>query len=180
MSRRLATALAAGTFALLSVLGAGSPASAAVSTSQKLSVLSSWTQTSASSYNAWNAGRLNQAAWAAYGFDWSTDYCSSSPDNPLGFTFNLACYRHDFGYRNHKAMGIFSANKARLDSAFYEDLKRVCATYNSVVRPACTSLAWTYYQAVSIFGSVAAVSQADLDRAARMKADAERAAARRG
>ncbi|MEU7956562.1 MULTISPECIES: phospholipase [Micromonospora] len=180
MSRRLATALAAGTFALLSVLGVGSPASAAVSTSQKLSVLSSWTQTSASSYNAWNAGRLNQAAWADYGFDWSTDYCSSSPDNPLGFTFNLSCYRHDFGYRNHKAMGIFSANKARLDSAFYEDLKRVCATYNSVVRPACTSLAWTYYQAVSIFGSVAAVSQADLDRAARMKADAERAAARRG
>ncbi|MBM7076766.1 phospholipase [Micromonospora humida] len=180
MSRRLATALAAGTFALLSMLGVGSPASAAVSTSQKLSVLSSWTQTSASSYNAWNAGRLNQAAWADYGFDWSTDYCSSSPDNPLGFTFNLSCYRHDFGYRNHKAMGIFSANKARLDSAFYEDLKRVCATYNSVVRPACTSLAWTYYQAVSIFGSVAAVSQADLDRAARMKADAERAAARRG
>ncbi|MFY1625188.1 phospholipase [Micromonospora sp. WMMD723] len=180
MSRRLATALAAGTFALLSVLGVGSPASAAVSTSQKLSVLSSWTQTSASSYNAWNAGRLNQAAWADYGFDWSTDYCSSSPDNPLGFTFNLSCYRHDFGYRNHKAMGIFSANKSRLDSAFYEDLKRVCATYNSVVRPACTSLAWTYYQAVSIFGSVAAVSQADLDRAARMKADAERAAARRG
>ncbi|MEU1756413.1 phospholipase [Micromonospora matsumotoense] len=180
MSRRLATALAAGTFALLSVLGVGSPASAAVSTAQKLSVLSSWTQTSASSYNAWNSGRLNQAAWADYGFDWSTDYCSSSPDNPLGFTFNLSCYRHDFGYRNHKAMGIFSANKTRLDSAFYEDLKRVCATYNSVVRPACTSLAWTYYQAVSIFGSVAAVSQADLDRAARMKADAERAAARRG
>ncbi|WP_432900836.1 phospholipase [Micromonospora matsumotoense] len=180
MSRRLATALAAGTLALLSVLGVGSPASAAVSTAQKLSVLSSWTQTSASSYNAWNSGRLNQAAWADYGFDWSTDYCSSSPDNPLGFTFNLSCYRHDFGYRNHKAMGIFSANKTRLDSAFYEDLKRVCATYNSVVRPACTSLAWTYYQAVSIFGSVAAVSQADLDRAARMKADAERAAAVRG
>ena len=74
-------------------------------------------------------------------------------------------------------MGTFSANKSRLDSAFYEDLKRVCATYNSVVRPACYSLAWTYYQAVSIFGSVAAVQQADLDRAARMKADAERAAA---
>ena len=57
------------------------------------------------------------------------------------------------------------------------DLKRVCATYNAVVRPACYSLAWTYYQAVSVFGSVAAVSQADLDRAARMKADAQRRAA---
>ncbi|WBC12616.1 phospholipase [Micromonospora sp. WMMA1998] len=180
MSRRLATALAAGTLALLTLLGLATPAAAAVSTQQKLSVLSSWTQTSASSYNAWNSARLNKAPWAEYGFDWSTDYCSSSPDNPLGFTFNLSCYRHDFGYRNHKAMGIFPANKSRLDSAFYADLKRVCATYNSVVRPACYSLAWTYYQAVSIFGSVAAVQQADLDRAARMKADAERRAAVRG
>ncbi|MFI7428386.1 phospholipase [Micromonospora sp. NPDC049836] len=179
MSRRLTTALAAGMFALLIALGVGSPAAAAVSTEQKLSVLSSWTQTSATSYNAWNAGRLNKAAWSEYAFDWSTDYCSSSPDNPLGFSFNLSCYRHDFGYRNYKAMGVFSANKSRLDSAFYADLKRVCATYNTVVRPACYSLAWTYYQAVSIFGSVAAVQQADIDRAARMKADAERRAAAR-
>ncbi|MFI5832185.1 phospholipase [Micromonospora sp. NPDC051300] len=179
MSRRLATTLAAGMIALLTMLGLASPAAAAVSTQQKLSVLSSWTQTSASSYNAWNSARLNRTPWVEYGFDWSTDYCSSSPDNPLGFSFNLSCYRHDFGYRNHKAMGIFSANKSRLDSAFYADLKRVCATYNAVVRPACYSLAWTYYQAVSVFGSVAAVQQSDIDRAARMKADAERRAAAR-
>ncbi|WBB74309.1 phospholipase [Micromonospora sp. WMMD1128] len=179
MTRRLATTLAAGMIALLTVLGLASPAAAAVSTAQKLSVLSTWTQTSASSYNAWNSARLNKAPWAEYGFDWSTDYCSSSPDNPLGFSFNLSCYRHDFGYRNHKAMGIFPANKSRLDSAFYADLKRVCATYNTIVRPACYSLAWTYYQAVNVFGSVAAVRQADLDRAARMKADAERRAAPR-
>ena len=139
-------------------------------------MLSSWTQTSATSYNSWNAARLNQAAWADYAFIWSTDYCSSSPDNPLGFKFNLSCYRHDFGYRNYKAVGQFSANKSRLDSAFYADLKRVCATYSIVVQPACYSLAWTYYQAVSIFGTPAAVQQADIDRAARMKADAERRA----
>lgn len=178
MSRRLATVLAAGAFSLLVTLGLASPAAAAVSTTQKLSVLSSWTQTSATSYNAWNSGRLNKAAWADYNFDWSTDYCSSSPDNPLGFNFSLSCYRHDFGYRNYKAMGQFSANKSRLDSAFYADLKRVCATYNVVVRPACYSLAWTYYEAVSVFGSVAAVKQADLDRAARIKADDERQARR--
>ncbi|MCO1613932.1 phospholipase [Micromonospora tulbaghiae] len=179
MSRRLATTLAAGALALLTMLGLATPAAAAVSTQQKLSVLTSWTQTSASSYNAWNSARQNRAPWTEYGFDWSTDYCSSSPDNPIGFNFKLSCYRHDFGYRNHKAMGVFSAGKSRLDSAFYADLKRVCATYNAVVRPACYSLAWTYYQAVSVFGSVAAVSQADLDRAARMKADAERRAAAR-
>ncbi|MFC0030972.1 phospholipase [Micromonospora chaiyaphumensis] len=178
MSRRLTTLLAAGTIALLTAVGVATPAAAAVSTEQKLAVLSSWTQTSASSYTAWNSARLNRAPWTEYNFDWSTDYCSSSPDNPLGFNFSLSCYRHDFGYRNHKAMGIFPANKSRLDSAFYADLKRVCATYNTVVRPACYSLAWTYYQAVSVFGSVAAVQQADLDRAARMKAQAERTAAR--
>ncbi|WP_428963436.1 phospholipase [Micromonospora fluostatini] len=177
MRRRLATLVATAALALAGTFAAASPAAAAPTQQQKLSVLSSWTQTSATSYNNWNSARLNRAPWAAYNFDWSTDYCSSSPDNPLGFSFATSCHRHDFGYRNYKAVGQFSANKARLDSAFYEDLKRVCATYNSVVRPACLSLAWTYYEAVRLFGSVAAVSQADLDRAADLKAHAEQRAA---
>ena len=57
--------------------------------------------------------------------------------------------------------------KTRLDDAFYADLRRKCATYNFLVRPACYSLAWTYYQAVRAFGSVV-VSRADIDRAARL------------
>jgi hypothetical protein len=166
---RLRALLLAPIPALLVVFALASPA-AAVTTSEKLAVLSSWTQTSSSSYSAWNSARQNQAAWAAYGFDWSTDLCSSSPDNPLGFDFRLSCARHDFGYRNHKAMGIFAANKSRLDSAFYEDLKRKCATYNAFVRPACYSLAWTYYQAVKAFGSIA-VSKADLARANKLYQD---------
>lgn len=162
--------------AMIAVLAISSPA-AAVTAAEKLAVMSSWSQTSATSYNAWNSARQNQGAWAAYAFDWSTDYCSSSPDNPLGFDFKLSCHRHDFNYRNYKAMGQFSANKARIDSAFYEDLKRKCATYNVVVRPACTSLAWTYYQAVKQFGSVGAVSQADIAKAQKLKDDALRRAA---
>lgn len=162
MTRRLIL-LSAAIAAL--VLGVGQPAVAA--SADKMAVLSSWTQTSAASYNAWNAARQNPGAWAAYAFDWSTDYCSSSPDNPLGFNFTLACARHDFGYRNYKAAGTFAANKSRLDSAFYEDLKRKCATYNALVRPACTSLAWTYYQAVKNFGSVV-VRDGDIDRAAAL------------
>jgi hypothetical protein len=151
------------------------PAGAAhAATADKLSVLSSWTQATAASTNAWNTARLNRGQWSSYGFDWSTDYCTSSPDNPLGFTFNNSCAHHDFGYRNYKAVGQFPANKDRVDSMFYADLRRVCATYNSAVRPACNSLAWTYYQAVHVFGSLAKVSQADLDKAARMKADALR------
>jgi hypothetical protein len=164
---------------LVSVLALLLPANGAfaVTIDEKLAVLSSWTQTSATSYNAWNTARLNRAAWASYSFDWSTDYCSGSPDNPLGFDFRLPCWRHDFGYRNYKAMGRFPANKDRLDSAFYADLKRKCATYSFVSQPACLSLAWTYYQAVRQFGTTAAVSKSDIDRAAAMKRAALRSAA---
>ncbi|MGV9575022.1 phospholipase, partial [Streptomyces nigra] len=125
MRRTLTTTLAASAVSVATLVVLAPAAQAAPA--DKPQVLSSWTQTSASSYNAWVSARNNQSAWAAYGFDWSTDYCSSSPDNPFGFPFQTSCARHDFGYRNYKALGTFSANKSRLDSAFYEDLKRVCA-----------------------------------------------------
>ncbi|MFF7721937.1 phospholipase [Streptomyces luteogriseus] len=150
MHRRFATGLATTTLTLVTVIGAATSASAAPA--DKPQVLANWTQTSASSYNTWAAARANQAAWAAYAFDWSTDYCSSSPDNPFGFPFAMSCARHDFGYRNYKASGSFSVNKSRLDSAFYEDLKRVCAAYSGGTKTSCTSTAWTYYQAVRAFG----------------------------
>jgi hypothetical protein len=172
MPRRLLTLLSAGALALLMLLGIAAPAAAATN-AERLAALSSFTQTSASSYNAWNAARLDRGPWQAYNFDWSTDYCSSSPDNPFGFAFELSCYRHDFGYRNYKAMGQFSAAKSRLDSAFYADLKRVCTRYNAALKPICDGLAWTYYQAVRAFGKVA-VSQADLDKAAAQIAEVRR------
>jgi hypothetical protein len=150
-------------FALLVPAGAVQAAAAS-----KTEVLSNWTQPTAASYDAWNSARLNQGPWASYGFDWSTDYCSSSPDQPLGFDFRLSCQHHDFGYRNYKAVGQFPANKARVDNTFYADLKRKCGAYSSIVRPACLSLAWTYYQAVSIFGSVSAVKKSDIEKAKRM------------
>jgi hypothetical protein len=154
MRRRFALPLVAAALALpAALIPAGS---AAAAPADKLQVLSSWTQTSATSYNAWAAARANQGAWSAYGFNWSTDYCSTSPDNPFGFPFKMSCARHDFGYRNYKAVGTFDANKSRLDSAFYEDLKRVCNRYSGATRTACNSTAWTYYQAVSAFGFSAA------------------------
>lgn len=66
--------------------------------------------------------------------------------------FDNACARHDFGYRNYKAAGQFDANKSRLDSAFYEDMKRVRTGYTGEKNTACNSTAWTYYQAVKIVG----------------------------
>ena len=172
MTRRLLIVL---TLALAALIPAGA-ATAAGTPADKLTVLSNWTQPTAASTAAWNAARTNQGAWTAYGFDWSTDYCSDSPDNPLGFAFSTSCWHHDFGYRNYKAVGQFPANKDRIDNMFYADLKRVCATYNSVLQPACYSLAWTYYEAVHVFGSIAAVSPADIDKAARIKSESLRAA----
>jgi hypothetical protein len=168
--RRLTTVLLTPLAGVILALAAAAPA-AAVTIEQTLSVLSTWSQPSSSSFNSWNSGLQNQGAWAEYGFDWSTDYCSTSPDQPLGFDFRMPCHRHDFGYRNYKAVNAFDANKSRIDDSFYFDLKARCATYNAFVRPACNSLAWTYYQAVRTFGSLAAVSQTDLDRAAKLKAD---------
>ena len=172
--RRLTRFLLAPVAGMLVALTIATPAAAAVTAEQKLSVMSSWSQPSSGSYNAWNAARLNQAAWAEYAFDWSTDLCSTSPDRPLGFDFRLPCTRHDFGYRNYKAMGQFPANKSRIDDAFYFDLRAKCATYNVFVRPSCYSLAWTYYQAAKTFGSLR-VSQAELDKAAKMKAEGTKA-----
>ncbi|MFI5889512.1 phospholipase [Actinoplanes sp. NPDC051513] len=141
---------------------------ASAATDDKPAVLLGWTQPNAASTNAWNAARLNRTPWQSYNFDWSTDYCSASPDKPLGFDFTLSCWHHDFGYRNYKAIGAFPANKGRIDDTFYADLKRKCATYSSIVRPACYSLAWTYYEAVHNFGSLSAVKQADLNRASAL------------
>ncbi|MGW0414244.1 phospholipase [Streptomyces collinus] len=150
MHRKLATGFAASAMAVLTVTVTATAATAAPA--DKPQVLANFTQTTASSYNAWAAARADQGAWAAYAFDWSTDYCSDSPDNPLGFPFKMSCARHDFGYRNYKAAGTFSANKSRLDSALYEDLKRVCNGYSGATKTACNSTAWTYYQAVKAFG----------------------------
>ncbi|WP_412077957.1 phospholipase [Streptomyces xanthophaeus] len=138
--------------ALLLVTATTASAAPAPVPADKPQVLSRWTQTGAASYQAWAEARGDRGAWAAYGFDWSTDYCTASPDNPLGFPFALACARHDFGYRNHQAAGRFPAAKSRLDEAFHADMTRVCAQYGGARRGSCESTAWTYYQAVRLFG----------------------------
>lgn len=150
MRRRLVAGAIVTSASLVAVLGTAT--SAAADPADKPQVLASWTQPDAGSQQAFLAARADQGSWAEYNFDWSTDVCSSSPDNPFGFPFENGCIRHDFGYRNYKAQGDFEANKARLDSAFYEDLKRVCAAYDGAKKEACDALAWTYYQAVVIVG----------------------------
>jgi hypothetical protein len=95
--------------------------------------------------------RNNQIAYPE--LDWTTDYCSNSPDSGPGFNFKNACTRHDFGYRNYKRFGVFnSGGKDYSDYIFYNDMKADCAARSWYQRPTCYSLAWTYYQAVKNFG----------------------------
>ncbi|KAL8284436.1 hypothetical protein RB601_006912 [Gaeumannomyces tritici] len=85
--------------------------------------------------------------------DWTTDGCSSSPDNPLGFPFLPGCHRHDFGYRNFKIQTRFTeSNRLRLDNKLRVDLKYQCQSVNDIVRSLCNSLADVYYAAVRAFG----------------------------
>lgn len=111
------------------------------------------------SYYAWvdeyNVRRTNK--WK---FDWSTDGCSHAPDDPDGFNFYWACYRHDFGYRNYKALvGKATFNKtykARVDDAFLLDMQARCllATLpNSPMRGRCNAYAKLYYNVVKKLGN---------------------------
>ena len=165
--RRVAVLFATTVTAVLGLFLSTAQPAGAGTTQDRLAVLANWTQTSAASYGAWYIADGNQSTWTAYAFDWTTDYCSVSPDRPLGFDFAMSCARHDFGYRNYRAAGQFSTNKSRVDKALRADLLRVCATYEFLLRPACRSLAWTYYEAVHLFGSFA-VSATDVAHAARL------------
>jgi hypothetical protein len=169
MTRSVRRTIVVAVSALAMLVPAAAARAASAVPADKVAVLASWTQTTAASTNTWLAARANQAAWSAYAFDWTTDYCSDSPDKPLGYDFTLPCAHHDFGYRNYKAVGLFDANKDRLDTMLYDDLLRKCATYSSILQPPCNSLAWTYYEAVHEFGSFAAVQPADIQRAQQMK-----------
>jgi hypothetical protein len=154
---------------LLLLLGLAVPAHA-VTVNEKLALLSSWSQPTDASRAAFLNGYGHSGDYAAYHLDWSTDLCSTSPDQPAGFDFRNSCRRHDFGYRNYKAVGQFPANKDRIDSAFYHDMRSVCAGYSGARKTECDGLAWTYYQAVKKFGTLDAVQQSDLDRLERSAA----------
>ncbi|KAI9163090.1 hypothetical protein HJFPF1_04688 [Paramyrothecium foliicola] len=83
--------------------------------------------------------------------DWTSDGCTSSPDNPLNFPFVPACHRHDFGYHNYRAQSRFTvSNKKRIDDNFLADLRFQCQS-TSVVG-VCNALAQVYYAAVRAFG----------------------------
>ena len=93
----------------------------------------------------------NVRAQQPYGdqLDWGSDGCSNSPDNPFGFNFVKACYRHDFGYRNYKRQSRFTEpNRLTIDNKFKSDLYEICNG-----NWACNRTADVYYAAVRQFGN---------------------------
>lgn len=76
--------------------------------------------------------------------DWSSDGCSSSPDNPFGFNFIEECHRHDFGYRNYKAQGRFEAGKAKIDTNFKTDMYKQCETEGGVFEVAACKVSFDF------------------------------------
>ncbi len=90
--------------------------------------------------------------------DWSNDGCSG-PARGTGvtFDFNNACIRHDFGYRNYKALGLLTEDKrGDVDKIFYNDMKEHCSTRSILLKPGCYAAAERYYRLVRRFGASAA------------------------
>jgi hypothetical protein len=148
----LRTKVLAAVAGIVLALAGATPAHATTSRQQRLDFLLVLTSPTAVSSQTWYAVLLNRDAWYDFGFDWSTDLCSNSPDRPFGFDFRLACWRHDFGYQNYRALAALAENKAHVDGAFYVDLIAVCAQQGGWKRPLCNTLAFLYYQAVVNFG----------------------------
>ncbi|GAB2667742.1 hypothetical protein GCM10027271_29270 [Saccharopolyspora gloriosae] len=93
--------------------------------------------------------------------DWSSDSCSWSPDEPLGFDFSTSCDRHDFGYRNYKAQDRFSEdNRLRIDDNFKADMYSGCDDDST-----CKAAANVYYEAVRQFGNMSTSTSSAVEQA---------------
>lgn len=67
------------------------------------------------------------------------------------FPFVNACNAHDICY------GTLGSSRASCDSRFYSNLLAICSANasTSANRVICNGLAWTYYEAVHLFGQSA-------------------------
>lgn len=118
-------------------------------------------------------GQLRAQQPHADQLDWSSDGCSSSPDDPFGFTFLPACHRHDFGYRNYKRQARFTEdNRLRIDNRFRSDMYGICGG-----NWLCLRTADVYYWAVRQFGGSSVSTAQAVDNAARSSVYARRTGA---
>lgn len=118
------------------------------------------TENTTAGWNRWmSVYDGGESIYFEYGFNWSTDYCSWSVDQPVlrltpfrRVDWRPNCARHDFGYRNYKENGKWDYNrKLRIDRMFLTDLYRTCDKQPRDVNPECRTLAGTYYGVVRSF-----------------------------
>lgn len=116
---------------------------------------------SVSTINTWwnqGNGKLDTAAAKAGYWDYSTDFCSNSPDTGPHFNFKHSCSRHDYGWRNLKKMhsrwGNVNtvANRQYVNLLFARDLYDHCNGRSIVIRGACKNTADIYIAAVGVAG----------------------------
>ncbi len=110
-------------------------------------------------------------------YDWSTDECSSAPNNPpvpvgafvSSVSFTSACRRHDFGYRNLKRLQAeynrenapnrphywSDGHRHQVDNTLLRDMRTSCrgrfGKY-SPYRASCYAVSELYYYGVTRFG----------------------------
>ncbi len=87
--------------------------------------------------------------------NWTTDGCSAPLVGESGRSFNFrnACIRHDFGYRNYKARGLFNTDaRTRLDGQFRRDLEALCAPKVRTFKVRCVAWAEIFFTAVRAAG----------------------------
>ena len=85
--------------------------------------------------------------------DYTDDACSAPVVGSKGpfWNFTEACYRHDFGYRNAKRLGVFDRYKARIDLVFARDMMDHCESRRLAERQ-CRTMALAYFQGVDKLG----------------------------
>jgi hypothetical protein len=87
---------------------------------------------------------------------WESDGCSAPVLGSGPFDFSIACGRHDFGWRNLKAIDSDDVpvwhveNKDRVDAGFLYDMRGRCASVPTVLRIGCDTTARVYYTAVRL------------------------------
>ena len=87
--------------------------------------------------------------------DWSNDGCSAPIVGSEGRSFNFrsACDRHDFGYRNFKALGLFdTSTRTLIDEQLHRDMNTSCDSQRRTLKVRCIAWSEIFYTMVRAAG----------------------------
>jgi hypothetical protein len=87
--------------------------------------------------------------------NWTSDGCSAPIIGSEGrsFNFRAACDRHDFGYRNFKALEIFDTSTRKLiDEQLHRDMNTYCNSQRRTFKVRCIAWSEIFYTMVRAAG----------------------------